>query len=68
MGALASSESGVGNLQLQTHPRVAASEPISKTRKRVDKTGLSPNPVEEKRGEMKGFGRDLLITQKPSFG
>ena len=43
--------------------------PLSKTQKGVDKRGLSPNPVEHKRREKKGFGRESLATQKnPSFG
>ena len=41
---------------------------LSKTQQGVDKRGQSRNPVEHKRREKDGFGRELLVPQKPSFG
>ena len=40
---------------------------FGKTHEGVVKRGLSPNPVEHKRREKKGFVRELLIAQEPSF-
>ena len=51
-----------GNLQESTSYCVRKG--FGKTQKGVDKRGLSPNPVEHKRREKKGFGRESLATQK----
>ena len=41
---------------------------LGKSQQGVDARGLSPNPVEHKRREKKESGRELLVTQEPSFG